>query len=244
MFSRKENRGGSSPTVATLTSSGHISGARGCGSLRGPWPHTMQTRMHTCRWITPCFCPLAPCPRTSPAITWVELEGMYCMVEGVSWEGSHCSQGSDRIVAGFEAHLLWSVLISFGFLSFCGIKVLLLLRVRLCLCGVKGLMSQRYGYEGQSFRGVFLGPVLRVGWGSQATWGRIWFLLLNSRTEGKCKTQIWAQRPSKSRIRSKVIQKRKGKGRLLSSWANWTSWLWKEWKHLLTPFLTPFLTLC
>lgn len=60
---------------------------------------------------------------------------MYCMVEGVTWESSHCSQGSVRFVAGFEAHLLWSVLISFGFLSFCGIKVLLLLRLRLCLCG-------------------------------------------------------------------------------------------------------------
>lgn len=45
------------------------------------------------------------------------------MVGGVS----HCSQGSGRIVTGFEAHLLWSILINFGFLSFCGIKVLLLL---------------------------------------------------------------------------------------------------------------------
>lgn len=64
---------------------------------------------------------------------------MYCMVEGVTWESSHCSQGSVRFVAGFEAHLLWSVLISFGFLSFCGIKVLLLLRLRLCLCGNIGI---------------------------------------------------------------------------------------------------------
>lgn len=107
---------------------------------------------------------------------------MYCMVE-VRSDGSLCSQGSDRIVAGFEAHLLWNVLISFGFLSFCGIKVLLLLRLRLCLCGVQGLMNQSNGNEGQSFRGVFLGLVLGVGWGSQATCGKIWFLLLNSRSE-------------------------------------------------------------
>jgi hypothetical protein len=45
------------------------------------------------------------------------------MEEGLTWEVSRCSQGSGGIVAGFEAHLLWSVLISFGFLSFCGIKV-------------------------------------------------------------------------------------------------------------------------
>lgn len=62
------------------------------------------------------------------------------MVEGVRWEGSHCSQGSGGIVAGFEAHLLWNVLVSFGFLSFCGIKVLLL-RLR-CVCvGFQGLVS-------------------------------------------------------------------------------------------------------
>lgn len=35
------------PTVATLTSSSHISGARGCGSLCGQRPHTTQTRTHT-----------------------------------------------------------------------------------------------------------------------------------------------------------------------------------------------------
>lgn len=53
---------------------------------------------------------------------------------------SHCSQGSGRIVTGFEAHLLWSILINFGFLSFCGIKVLLLLRLSLFfLCGVEGV---------------------------------------------------------------------------------------------------------
>lgn len=45
------------------------------------------------------------------------------MREGVS----RCSQGSGRVVTGSEAHLLWSILINFGFLSFCGIKVLLLL---------------------------------------------------------------------------------------------------------------------
>lgn len=112
------------PTVATLTSSSHISGARACGSLCSQRPHTTQTRMHTCIWITSCFCPLAHYHPISPVITWVELEGMYCMVEEVRSEGSLCSQGSDRIVAGFEAHLLWNVLISFGFLSFCGIKVL------------------------------------------------------------------------------------------------------------------------
>ena len=127
------------PTVATLTSSGHISGARGCGSLCGQRPHTMQTTTHSCRWMTSCFCPLALYHPISPVITWAKLEGMYCMVEEVRWEGSLCSQGSDRIVAGFEAHLLWNVLISFGFLSFCGIKVLLLLRLRLCLCGVTGI---------------------------------------------------------------------------------------------------------
>lgn len=126
------------PTLATLTSSGHTSGARGCGSLCGQRPHTMQTTTHICRWITFCFCPLALYHPISPAITWAKLEGMYCMVEEVRWEGSLCSQGSDRIV-GFEAHLLWNVLISFGFLSFCGIKVLLLLRLRLCLCGVIGI---------------------------------------------------------------------------------------------------------
>lgn len=47
------------------------------------------------------------------------------MGEGVP----RCSQGSSRIVTGFEAHLLWRILINFGFLSFCGIKVLLLLRL-------------------------------------------------------------------------------------------------------------------
>lgn len=60
------------------------------------------------------------------------------MVEGVSWEGFSLLSGFSRIIAGFEAHLL-SVLISFGFLSFCGIKVLLLLRLRLCLCGITGI---------------------------------------------------------------------------------------------------------
>lgn len=69
------------------------------------------------------------------------------MVGGVS----HCSQGSGRIVTGFEVHLLWSILINFGFLSFCGIKVLLLLllllRLSLFLCGSDGLRSQRIGNE-------------------------------------------------------------------------------------------------
>lgn len=46
---------------------------------------------------------------------------------------SHCSQGSGRVVTGSEAHLLWSILINFGFLSFCGIKVLLLLLLLLRL---------------------------------------------------------------------------------------------------------------
>ena len=49
--------------------------------------------------------------------------------------------------------------------------------------GLQGLMNQSNGNKGQSFRGVFLGLVLGVGWGSQATCGRIWFLLLNSRSE-------------------------------------------------------------
>lgn len=44
---------------------------------------------------------------------------------------------------GFETHLLWSILINFGFLSFCEIKVLLLLLLlRLSLfflCGVEGV---------------------------------------------------------------------------------------------------------
>jgi hypothetical protein len=57
---------------------------------------------------------------------------------------SHCSQGSGRIVTGFEAHLLWSILINFGFLSFCGIKVLLLLRLSLFFCvGSKGLKKPK-----------------------------------------------------------------------------------------------------
>lgn len=56
--------------------------------------------------------------------------------EGGELGGVSLLSGFSRIVAGFEAYLLWSVLISFGFLSFCGIKVLLLLRLRLCLCGV------------------------------------------------------------------------------------------------------------
>lgn len=138
-LSRKENRGGPSPHCGHSDLQWSISGARGCGSLCGQRPHTMQTTTHTCRWITSCFCPLALYHLISPVITWAKLEGMYCMVEEVRWEGSLCSQGSDRIVAGFEAHLLWNVLISFGFLNFCGIKVLLLLRLRLCLCGVTGI---------------------------------------------------------------------------------------------------------
>lgn len=79
---------------------------------------------------------------------------------------------------GFEAHLLWSILINFGFLSFCGIKVLLLLLLRLslffCVCvGSKGLRSQRNGNEGpcgsRSSREWELGV-----WGrrSQARWRR------------------------------------------------------------------------
>lgn len=53
---------------------------------------------------------------------------------------SHCSQGSGRMATGFEAHLLWSILINFGFSEFCGIKVLLLLlRPSLFLCGVEGV---------------------------------------------------------------------------------------------------------
>lgn len=59
--------------------------------------------------------------------TRVELEGMHCMVEGGELGVVSLLSGFSRIVAGFEAHLLWSVLISFNFLSFCGIKVLLLL---------------------------------------------------------------------------------------------------------------------
>lgn len=82
------------------------------------------------------------------------------MVEGLSWEGSYCSQGSRRI-AGFEAHLLWSVLISFGFLSFCGIKVLLLLRLSLCLSGVAGIHEPK-----QWERGRFSWSSVRAGAGS------------------------------------------------------------------------------
>lgn len=44
------------------------------------------------------------------------------------------------MATGFEAHLLWSILINFGFSEFCGIKVLLLLlRPSLFLCGVEGV---------------------------------------------------------------------------------------------------------
>lgn len=84
--------------------------------------------------------------------------------------------GFSRIVAGFEAHLLWSVLISFNFLSFCGIKVLLLLllRLKLCLCGVPRIDEpKRMGIRVRLFRGAPLGSVLGVRWGTQATWGRI-----------------------------------------------------------------------
>lgn len=62
------------------------------------------------------------------------------MGEGVP----RCSHGSGRIVTGFEAHLLWRILINFGFLSFCGIKVLLLLRLAPVFVS-KGLGSQRSG---------------------------------------------------------------------------------------------------
>lgn len=61
------------PTVATLTSSSHISGARACGSLCSQRPLIMQTRMHTCIWITSCFWPSGPLPSHFPVITWAEL---------------------------------------------------------------------------------------------------------------------------------------------------------------------------
>lgn len=100
--------------------------------------------------------------------------------------------GFSRIVAGFEAHLLWSVLISFNFLSFCGIKVLLLLlRLKLCLCGFTRIDEPKsMGIRVRLFRGAPLGSVLGVRWGTQATWGRMWFPLLGIRSEGNCRTQI------------------------------------------------------
>lgn len=73
--------------------------------------------------------------------------------------------GFSGIVAGFEAHLLWSVLISFNLLSFCGIKVLLL-RLKLCLCGVTRIDEpKRMGIRVRLFRGAPLGSVLGVGRG-------------------------------------------------------------------------------
>lgn len=81
--------------------------------------------------------------------------------------------GFSGIVAGFEAHLLWSVLISFNLLSFCGIKVLL--RLKLCLCGVTRIDEpKRMGIRVRLFRGAPLGSVLGVRWGTQATWGMIY----------------------------------------------------------------------
>lgn len=67
------------------------------------------------------------------------------MMDGERLGGGSVSllSGFRTIVTGFEAHLLWSILINFGFLSFCGIKVLLLLllllRLSLFLCGVEGV---------------------------------------------------------------------------------------------------------
>lgn len=71
------------------------------------------------------------------------------MMDGERWWGSvSLLSGFRTIVTGFEAHLLWSILINFGFLSFCGIKVLLLLlllRLSLFLCGVEGVEKPKEG---------------------------------------------------------------------------------------------------
>lgn len=42
--------------------------------------------------------PSGPYHSTASARTRVELEGMHCMVKGVSWEGSHCSQVSVELL--------------------------------------------------------------------------------------------------------------------------------------------------
>ena len=56
---------------------------------------------------------------------------------------------------------------------------------------LQGLMNQRNGNKGQSFLWSSLGAGAGSEVGVPGYIGRIWFLLLESRSEGNCRTEIW-----------------------------------------------------
>ena len=99
---------------------------------------------------TPCRQEFTPADGKSPASPAGPPPSHFSQNQGEAGKNALHGRGSElgwvsllsgfnRIVPGCEAHLSCSVLISFGFLSFYEIKVLLLLRLRLCLCGVTGI---------------------------------------------------------------------------------------------------------
>lgn len=88
------------PTVATLTA---VATSRLLGLWELEWSlatHHADKNSHL-QMENLLLLPLAPHHPIS-ARTRVKLETMHCMVEGVSWDGSHCSQGSIELSLGVK----------------------------------------------------------------------------------------------------------------------------------------------
>lgn len=82
---------------------------------------------------------------------------------------------------------------------------------------LQGLTSQKNGNRDPSFWWSSFGAGAGSEVGSQATWGRTRFLLLGSRSEGNCRTQIRPRDPIKVETKQGELQKRKGWDCLLRS---------------------------